>query len=348
MNTNSDFKIVDASALPSFIPVGPANLKEKIYTQVGSDLSRIEQEINRLLDSDIPLISVVGRYIMGSGGKRLRPLLMVLASRLCGYKGNDDARLAVVFEFVHAATLLHDDVVDHAEFRRSRPAANTVWGNPAVVLVGDFLYSRSIQIAVEYGDVRVLKVLLAATTRMSEGEVLQLVNSDNLEISEGEYLEVITRKTAVLISAACQTGAIFGGGQEAEEKALMTYGHNLGIAFQLIDDTLDFTGEAEELGKPVGNDLQEGKATLPLIYALGNAKAAERVRLRQIFTSETIAPENVCEMNAIVARSGGIQYSTNQACAHALRAKEALRVFPESPVKEILQDMADYVTCRRA
>ncbi len=338
---------MDASALPSFIPVGPANLKEKIYARVGTDLARIEAEIDRLLGTDIPLISVVGRYITGSGGKRLRPLLMVLASRLCGYKGDDDAKLAVVFEFVHAATLLHDDVVDHAELRRSRPAANTVWGNPAVVLVGDFLYSRSIQIAVGYGDIRIQEVLLSATTKMSEGEVLQLVNSDNLEIGESEYLEVITRKTAVLISAACQTGAIFGGGGEAEEKALKSYGQNLGIAFQLIDDTLDFTGEAEELGKPVGNDLQEGKATLPLIHALKNAKAAERLRLRQIFTSEDISAENVREITDIVGRSGGIDYTTSKASTHALRAKEALRIFPESPAKETLQDIADYVTCRR-
>ncbi len=339
---------MDVSALLNFVPAGPGNLKGKIYTQVGQDLARVEEEINRLLDTDIPLISVVGRYIMGSGGKRLRPLLTILSSRLCGYDGNDDVALAVVFEFVHAATLLHDDVVDHAEFRRSRPSANTIWGNPAVVLVGDFLYSRSIQIAVGYRDIRIMKVLLDATTTMSEGEVLQLVNSDNLEINEQEYLEVITRKTAVLISAACQTGAIFGGGQPADEKALGAYGHNLGIAFQLIDDTLDFTGEAEELGKPVGNDLQEGKATLPLIYAFRSAKAADRHRLRQIFTSEHISEEDVREISELVVRSGGIDYTNNQACMYSSRAKEALRAFPQSPVKEILEDIADYVICRRA
>jgi len=338
---------VDASALPNFMPTGTQNLKERIYAQVGPDIVRIEEEINRLLESNIPLIPVVGRYIMGSGGKRLRPLLMVLSSRLCGYNGNDDALLAVVFEFVHAATLLHDDVVDHAELRRNRPSANTVWGNPAVVLIGDFLYSKSIQIAVGYRDIRILEVLLEATTKMSEGEVLQLINSDNLEINEGEYLEVITRKTAVLISAACWTGAIFGGGGLAEERALKAYGHNLGIAFQLIDDTLDFTGESEELGKPVGNDLQEGKATLPLIYALQNAKTAERLRLRQIFTSEHIQAKELSEIKSLVVRSGGIEYTNNKACAHSIRAKEALRIFPHGPVKEILQDIADYVICRR-
>lgn len=338
---------MDVSTLPNFMPTGPENLKERIRAQLGPDLVRIEEEINRLLDSDIPLIPVVGRYIMDSGGKRLRPLLMVLSSRLCGYKGNHDAPLAVVFEFVHAATLLHDDVVDHAELRRSQPSANTVWGNPAVVLIGDFLYSKSIEIAVGYRDIRILEVLLEATTRMSEGEVLQLINSDNLEISEDEYLEVVTRKTAVLISAACRTGAIFGGGGLVEEKALKAYGHNLGIAFQLIDDTLDFTGEAEELGKPVGNDLQEGRATLPLIFALQNTKPAERLRLRQIFSSEHIHAKEISEIRNLVVRCGGIEYTNNQACAHSIRAKEALRIFPHGPVKEILEDIADYVICRR-
>jgi len=339
---------VDVSALPNFMPPGPGNLKEKIYFQVGPDLVRIEEEISRLLDSDIPLISVVGRYIMNSGGKRLRPLLMIVSSRLCGYSGGNDVALAVVFEFLHAAALLHDDVVDHAEFRRGHPAANTIWGNPAVVLVGDFLYSKAIQMAVTYRDIRVLEVLLDATTKMSEGEVIQLINSDNLEVAEDEYLEVITRKTAVLISAACQIGAILGGSGAAEETALRVYGHHIGIAFQLIDDTLDFTGEAEELGKPVGNDLQEGKATLPLIYALKNAKAAEQLRLRQIFIADQIPAKDMSEIRNLVVRTGGIEYTNNKACEHSMRAKEALRIFPDSPVKEILDDIADYVISRRA
>jgi octaprenyl-diphosphate synthase len=272
---------------------------------------------------------------------------MILAARLCGYRGSQDVPLAVVFEFVHAATLLHDDVVDHAEMRRNRPAANTIWGNPAVVLVGDFLYSKSILMAVGYQNVRVLEVLLDATTKMSEGEVLQLIHSDNLEISEKEYLKVITRKTAVLIGAACRIGAIFGGGGTAEEKALGAYGHNLGISFQLIDDTLDFTGEAEELGKPVGNDIQEGKATLPLIYAFRNAKPAERLRLRQIFSAEEISARDEIELKNVVVRTGGIEYTRDLATMHSNQAREALRIFPDGPVKEILDDIAEYVVCRR-
>jgi len=284
---------------------------------------------------------------MGSGGKRLRPLLMILAARLCGYRGDNDLQLALVFEFLHAATLLHDDVVDHAEFRRSRPAANTVWGNPAVVLVGDFLYSKSILMTVGYQNLKMLEVLSEATTRMSEGEVLQLVYSDNLEISETEYIEVITRKTAVLISAACQIGALLGGGGNAEEMALRSYGHDLGIAFQLIDDTLDFTGEVEELGKPVGNDIQEGKATLPLIRALSKSKPAERLRIQQIFCSEEISQSDVDELRTFVVRTGGIEYTQDMAAFYSRKAKENLGIFPDGPVKEILEDIADYVICRR-
>lgn len=339
---------MDASALPSDFPSGTGKLKERIHACVRPDLARIEKEINRLLDSDIPLISAVGRHIMSSGGKRLRPLLMVLSSRLCGYRGNHDAPLAVVFEFIHAASLLHDDVVDHAEFRRSRPAANTIWGNPAVVLVGDFLYSKSILMSVGYQNVRILEVLSEAITRMAEGEVLQLAHSEDLEISETEYLEVITRKTAALISAACQIGAIFGGGGAAEEAALRTFGHNLGIAFQLVDDALDFTGEEKELGKPVGNDIQEGKATLPLIFAWSGAEPAVKQRLARIFGSEEVSASDINEVRELVVRNGGIRYTLERAVAHSMRAKEALRIFPPGPIKEIFDDIADYVIDRRA
>lgn len=303
--------------------------------------------MERLLSTSVPLISVVGRYILGSGGKRLRPLLMILSARMCGYRGNDDASLSVSFEFIHAATLLHDDVVDHAEFRRNRPAANTVWGNPAVVLVGDFLYSKAVLMAAGYNSARILEVFSDATTRMSEGEVLQLIHADDLEIGEDEYLDVITRKTAVLISAACHIGAIFAGGSDERQNALRAYGHNLGIAFQLIDDTLDYTGDAKELGKPVGNDIQEGKATLPLIFALKNGRPAEQARLREIFNAEKIEPEDFKELRDLVVRSGGIDYTQRQAMLHVQRAKAALQAFPPCPTREILTDISDFVIIRR-
>ncbi|MGV8073669.1 MAG: polyprenyl synthetase family protein [Syntrophobacteraceae bacterium] len=323
-------------------------MKERIDARIRPDLERIEEEIDRHLTSSIPLISVVGRYIMGSGGKRLRPLLMILSSRLCGYNGQLDVPLSVVFEFLHSSSLLHDDVVDHAEVRRSRPAANTMWGNPAAVLVGDFLYSKSILMTVGYENVRILEVLSRATTRMAEGEVLQLIHSDNLEVDENEYLEVIDRKTAVLIGAACQIGAIFGGGNSMQEQSLSTYGHSLGIAFQLIDDTLDYMGDVKELGKPVGNDIREGKATLPLIFALRNGRPADKKRLRDIFSSEHILVEDFNEVREAVIRAGGIEYTQQLAMRHVQTAKEALDVFSaHHPTKEILIDLADYVLFRR-
>jgi octaprenyl-diphosphate synthase len=322
-------------------------IKDRIYAQIRPDLERIEEEINRHLTSSVPLIAVVGRYIMGSGGKRLRPLLMILAARLCGYHGQHDAPLAVVFEYIHAATLLHDDVVDKAEFRRSNPAANILWGNPAVVLVGDFLYSKSILMTVGYNNIQILKVLSDATTRMSEGEVLQLIHADNMEIDETEYLEVITRKTAVLISAACQVGAIFGGGHEAQEEALRSYGYHLGIAFQLIDDSLDFTGKLEELGKPIGNDVQEGKATLPLIHALHHSQPEEKEHLQRIFNADKISPKDFERLQDLVVRTGGIERTVRLAMEHVSQAKKVLSIFDESPTKEILTDIADYVIHRR-
>lgn len=338
---------VDPVILPSFISVEPSNIKERIYSRIRPDLERIEAEIERQLTTDVPLIGVVGRYIMGSGGKRLRPLLMVLCAKLCGYKGNHDARLSVVFEFLHAASLLHDDVVDHAEFRRNKPAANTIWGNPGVVLTGDFLYSKAILMTVGYKNIHILEVLSETTTKMAEGEVLQLIHSDNLETDEQEYLEVITRKTAVLISAACQIGAIFGGGSPEQEMALKDYGYHLGIAFQLIDDTLDYTGDEKELGKPVGNDIQEGKATLPLIAALRNGHSAERDRLREIFSTEEIPAELFAEVRDLVIRSGGIDYTKRLAVEHVQSAKRAIEIFPSNSVRETLMDIADYVIYRR-
>ncbi len=314
---------VDPFAAPDDFAPNIVSMKERIFARLRPDLKRLEEEIDRLLTTSVPLISTVGRYIMGSGGKRLRPLLLIHSARLCGYRGSKDASLAVVFEFIHAASLLHDDVVDHAEFRRRRPAANTIWGNAAVVLVGDFLYSKAIHLAVGYNSLRILEVLSEATTTMSEGEVQQLVHADNLEISEEEYLEVITRKTARLIGAACQIGAIFGGGSLPQENALKAYGHNLGIAFQLVDDTLDYTGEVKELGKPIGNDIQEGKATLPLICTLRGGTPADRKRCREIFISDQIDEDDFAEVREMVSRAGGVDYTLGLASHYARLAKKS-------------------------
>jgi octaprenyl-diphosphate synthase len=338
---------VNSLAQPSTNYLDIERIKQRIYAQVNPDLERIEAEISRHLTTSVPLVAVVGRHILASGGKRLRPLLMIQAARLCGYRGNHDATLAIVFEYLHAATLLHDDVVDNAELRRNNPAANVMWGNPAVVLVGDFLYSKSILLTVGYNNIRILQVLSEATTKMAEGEVLQLINADNLEIDESEYLEVIVRKTAVLISAACQVGAIFGGGSATQEEALRAYGHHLGIAFQLVDDTLDFTGKWEELGKPIGNDVQEGKATLPLIHTMYHSLPEEKEQIRKIFSADKILPKDFERVRDLVIRTGGIDRTMRLAIQHVEQAKEGLQMFPDSPTKDILLDIADYVVYRR-
>ncbi|SMC24541.1 octaprenyl-diphosphate synthase [Desulfacinum hydrothermale DSM 13146] len=324
-------------------------LKARIYDQVRCDLERIERALQRHLSSSVPLIEVVGRYIVNSGGKRLRPLLMILSARLCGYQGDQEVDLAVAFELLHAATLLHDDVVDNAEIRRKNPAANTIWGNPAVVLIGDYLYSQAIRTTVCYKDLRILEVFSATTSRIAEGEVLQLIHSDDLETDEAAYMEVITRKTADLMTAACQIGAIFAGAGPQEESALRDYGHHLGIAFQLTDDALDYVGSVGELGKPVGNDIQEGKATLPLIHALGRAEDGQRDLIRSAFLSEApLEREQIEVIQKLVLDLGGVDYTFQKAAHHLDRARSNLGIFPESPAKSTLLDLADYVLCRRS
>lgn len=346
----SEAPVVTVPAAPSLSPPSAIGdlLKARIYQSIRPELDRIEHAIRRHLSSSVPLIEVVGRYIMESGGKRLRPLLMVLSAKLCGYQGDRDADLSVVFEFLHAATLLHDDVVDNAEIRRTKPAANTLWGNPAVVLVGDFLYSKAILMTVLYENLRILEVLSETTTRMAEGEVLQLIHSDDLETDESSYMEVIIRKTAVLMSAACQIGAIFAQAPSFQEMALRDYGHHLGIAFQLVDDALDYVGTVGELGKPVGNDLQEGKATLPLIYALTHADAQRRDLIRAVFTAEHQAPGDIEAVQRVVQELGGVDYTLQRAAEHVATAKKNLQSFPTNPTRSLLEDIADYVLCRRS
>ena len=325
----------------------PLHHPASILSQVEDDLKRIEGEIEKNLSSSVPLIAHISRHIIRSGGKRLRPLLMVLAARLTGYQGENHYPLSIVFEYLHAATLLHDDVVDSAELRRNKPAANTIWGNPAAVLVGDFLLATSFALAVSSGHLKILSVLSETTTRMAEGEILQLINSHNLEISEQEYIEVITRKTAILIAASCQIGAIFGGADHKREEAMRSFGLNLGISFQLRDDVLDYTGSEEEVGKPIGQDLGERKITLPLIYTLATSNRKDRQRLVTLITADEITRETFTEVNRFIEHYRGIEYTSRLAERHITLAKEALTTFAPSATWEILAAIADYVVTRR-
>jgi octaprenyl-diphosphate synthase len=302
-----------------------------ILKKLEKDIAEINRALAANLHTHVPFISQVGQHILLSGGKRIRPLLFVLSARMCGCQSNHLADFSTIFEYLHAATLLHDDVVDAASVRRGITTANTIWGNQAVILVGDFLLAKALSLAVQTDKLRVLKVLAHTTTLMAEGEILQLLHARNLGITEAEHLEVIIRKTATLMAAACQIGAILGGIPEEQEEALRQFGLNLGITYQLVDDILDFVGDEEELGKPVVNDLKEGRITLPVIHALAQASDADRVRLTELAQDPT--PDKAPEILEILTRYGSLDYAREQARHYTLQAQANLSVFSDSPEK---------------
>jgi len=318
-------------------------LRDRIIESVGEDLLQIEKALLDNLNPYLPLVSHVGRYILFSGGKRIRPLLMVLSARICGYSGNQDKRFSAIFEYIHAATLLHDDIVDGAEIRRGNPVSHSIWGNPATVLVGDFLLSRSISLATEAGSVKILKILADTTAQMSEGEIEQLLNRDNPDISELDYMEVIKRKTACLIQAACHVGAILAEATQEQEKAMADYGYNLGVAFQIADDLLDYVASTDVFGKSTGKDLKEGKLTLPLIHALGNATAEDRERMIAIVKDSDTTVREFEEMVNFIEKYGGFSYAKDRARHFVSEAKKSLSIFKPSNTRETLSLLADYV-----
>jgi len=314
---------------------------------IGDELKQVEQQFKKDLASDVPLIRKVGEYVLSSGGKRIRPALLLLSAKLCEYHGDRHVPLASVIEFIHTATLLHDDVVDNANIRRGIASANTLWGNEASVLVGDFLFSKSFSLMVADGDLNVLRVLSGATTMIAEGEVLQLVCTSDLSLTEERYIEVVKCKTAVLISAACQAGAILGKVAPGLEQALSEFGMQLGIAFQLMDDVLDYAANQAEFGKCIGHDLEEGKITLPLIHTLQLCTAEERERIGVIVTAEELSDDDFQFVFDAVHRYGGIEFTVNRAREYTNRAKSSLDPFPSSLVKAALGELADYVVTRQ-
>ncbi len=317
------------------------------FEAVQEDLKKIDRELELNLTSNVPLIAQVGKYILRSGGKRLRPLLFVLSARLCDYAGDNTYPFSIIFEYLHAATLLHDDVVDNADIRRGATSANAVWGNSASVLVGDFLLAKSFWLATAHRNQRMLSLLSDITTEMAEGEVLELIQSDNLELTQEEYLEVVRRKTAVLIAGACHLGAVIAAAPEPKERAMLGFGHHLGMAFQLIDDNLDYEATTEELGKPVGGDLREGKVTLPLIHTLARCTPEERERVREVMESAPLEEADFQEVKAIISRYGGLAVGRELATDYIAKAKVELAPFPDSPTKGILLELSDYVIERR-
>lgn len=313
---------------------------------VGDDWGDVNRTIVRRLGSDVALVNQVAHHIIHNGGKRLRPLAVLLAARACGEgRGQSRVAAAAIIEFIHTATLLHDDVVDSSSLRRGQQTANAMFGNQASVLVGDFLYSRSFQMMVELEELRVLDVLANATNTIAEGEVLQLMNCNNPDISEADYMEVIYRKTAKLFEAGTRIGAILARQADEVEQALATYGRHLGQAFQLVDDALDYDAKPEEFGKNIGDDLAEGKPTLPLIYAMAHGSAAERHMIREAI--ETGGTRNLTSIQLAIETSGGLRYTAERAREEVAVAIGALAPLPRSKFRDGLVDLAQFSIQRR-
>jgi octaprenyl-diphosphate synthase len=323
-----------------------ALLKERVALAVGPEMRAIEDAIARQLVSPVALIHEMGEFIAGAGGKRLRPILLLMASRVAGYSGPRAVRMGCVVELLHTATLIHDDVVDQAPLRRGRPSANARWGDDASVLVGDHLYSKSFALMVEDGGRAVLETLARATVSMTEAEVLQLECKRSGATSEAEYLRIITQKTASFISACCRIGALVAEAPEGQVEALTRYGLEIGIAFQISDDSLDFVADQGRLGKVVGADLKEGKRTLPLIATLERAAPAERDRIQSVLKRHSVDPAEIDEIRQLVERYGGVDYALGRARAYAQSAKKALEGFPPSEDKDTLLLITDFVVAR--
>lgn len=316
-----------------------------IRLPVAEDTKAVDALIVRRLQSDVVLINQIGHYIVNSGGKRLRPLAVLLAARACGYNGSHHVDLAAVVEFIHTATLLHDDVVDGSELRRNQETANVVWGNEASVLVGDFLYSRAFEMMVEVGSMRVMEILAHATNRIAEGEVLQLLYTKDPDTDESRYMEVITRKTATLFEAGTRLGAVLAESPDYIEEAMASYGLNLGIAFQLIDDALDYAADQTEMGKNLGDDLEEGKPTLPVIHAMSVGTAAQRQILRDAIQHG--GREHIDAVAAAIASTEAITYTAGLARGYAQRAKDALSALEPSDALAAMTALADFSVSRR-
>jgi octaprenyl-diphosphate synthase len=318
---------------------------EAIRAQLDDDWPAVNREIYNRLNSDVALVNSVSQYIIGSGGKRLRPLLVLLAARACGYVGEQHVTAAAIVEFIHTATLLHDDVVDASARRRGQDTANSVFGNEASVLVGDFLYSRSFQLMVDIGQMRIMEVLADATNTIAEGEVLQLMNCRNPDTTERQYLDVIYRKTAKLFEAGVLIGAILGNQTRIVEDAFVEYGKQLGIAFQLVDDALDCDATSETLGKNIGDDIAEGKPTLPLIYALQRCKPRQQLLIRKAI--ENGGRDNIDVILRAISSSGALAYTLSRAKRASQAAIAALARVPESIYKDSLLQLAEFAVDRR-
>jgi octaprenyl-diphosphate synthase len=311
------------------------------------DLRLVEEHLERYLGSEVRLIPVIIKHLIMSGGKRFRPLMLLTAADLCGYQGDRRFPLSAVIEFIHTATLLHDDVIDNAETRRGKPSANNVWGNSASVLVGDFLYSKCFSLMSDDGDIQIIKLMSRTTNIMAEGEVFQLMKSGDIHITEEEYFTLIEKKTAVLISAASAVGAMLAGAPAAQVDALAAYGMRIGKAFQLTDDTLDYVASEKEFGKAIGMDLKEGKITLPLIHALRQCPEGEKNRVKEILERQGDQEGDVNEILSLIHKYGGIDYALNRAQELIDEGRTLMKTFGDSEAKRSMLAIADFILGRK-
>jgi len=312
---------------------------------VASDLSAVNDLIIRELHSEVGLVENIGHYIVDAGGKRLRPILVLLTAKCLEYPDHRHIDLATIIEFIHTATLLHDDVVDMSDLRRGRPTANAQFGNAPSVLVGDFLYSRAFQMLVRLGNMDIMAILSDTTNVISEGEVQQLINVRNPKVTEADYMAVIHKKTAALFEAACSTAAVLACATETQRQAAWQYGHHLGLAFQLIDDLLDYEGDQTALGKNIGDDLAEGKPTLPLIFALANTGGGEKALIERAITEGGL--DQLRDIVSLVQRCGALDYTRNKAQHHADMAAAALAMLPINPSHQAMLELARFSVTRR-
>jgi octaprenyl-diphosphate synthase len=318
----------------------------EIRDLVGAELQRVEDEIGLESLASVETVTTISRHLQGNGGKRLRPMLLLLSAKLVGEPNDSAVRLAAVMEMVHAATLVHDDVIDHAQTRRGKPSANVVWGNQTCVLAGDWLYMQAFQVALRERNFAILDILITLTQMMVEGELLQLERAGRIDLSEADYMELVDRKTASLFSACARLGALVAGGGESAESRLAEYAWNLGMAFQLVDDVLDFTSRESVLGKPVGNDLREGKVTLPLIYVMQEADQAERELVAAVLHDGGYDNVPLARILKLIHRYGGVEKARSRAQQFTLKAREIMGSFPESATQRALYNVTDLITER--
>jgi octaprenyl-diphosphate synthase len=318
----------------------------QIFEPILGDLERVEQEFLRHVESRVQVIPQIGRYLQTSGGKRIRPALLLMASRLGGYAGDRAILYASVVEFIHTATLVHDDIIDDAELRRGRLSVHSRWGNDITVLLGDYLYIKSMALALTHDALDVIRLLCDVTLRMIEGELFQLTKTGDVDITEDEHFDIIKRKTAYLFAGCARIGGMLGSSSEAEQQALWEYGFNLGVAFQLVDDLLDYTADAATLGKPVGGDLREGKVTLPVIYLLRRAGDGAGELVRRVVAERAVSPDDWRTMKALMAQHGVTAAAYDMASDYARRARQQLEIFPASRERDALMALPDYVLSR--